>query len=165
MPHNSLRPPSAPAPGMRLAAACAVVVLAVIFLGCMSIEIGGFGGRCMENGVLHQKGSIELQPGAEQDIYYPVAYGRPPNLELDACLDHYVLLEQKEDHFRVRNRDASGTTTLRWKARGMPAGAQPPVIVTGPPAPLTAPIAPVPAAAPPAEQPPAPTPLLATPDK
>jgi hypothetical protein len=145
---------------MRLAGISAAVLLVSIFLGCMSIEIGGFG-RCSEEGVSCQKGSVTLPAGATEDVYYPVAYCRPPNLELSGPCNDYVLVDQKEDHFQVRNTDRSCSTTVHWKARGVRAGPPPAVIVPGPSPTPAVPVGP--AAASGGADLPAPTPITATP--
>src|SRR5689334_6157534 len=88
----------------RWGAAIGSAVFVLILLGCMNFAIGN---RVTEdqNGVLEQKGNVHLQPHAEEDVYYPVPYANVPNMELTDAFSRngFQIVDQKEDHFRVRN--------------------------------------------------------------
>jgi hypothetical protein len=73
--------------------------------------------RC-EDGLFIQEGTTRLRPRSEQDVFYPVPYAHPPNLELGEDCDDCVILEQKEDHFRVKNQSFF-TANVGWQARGI----------------------------------------------
>jgi hypothetical protein len=103
----------------------------------MSITFGGlsFGSRTEADGTFCQEGEIHVLKGDEQDVYYPAPYAGPPNLELTDNVDQCLVLEQKPDHFRVRN-PGPFESTLHWKARGLRVAAVP--VVTPPPPPVPA---------------------------
>jgi len=81
---------------------------------------GATGGR----GTLVQQGTVVVTPGNPAEVYYPVPYAVPPNLVLEgpnamSC----IMLEQKQDHFKVRTiwvSDHPGIN-VRWKAEGVAA--------------------------------------------
>jgi hypothetical protein len=107
------------------------VTLLAILLGCMSISIGKFTGGTTEEGVLCQEGEVSIPGWAEREVFYPVAYARPPHLEVGA--DAFELVEQKEDSFKVKNRRGF-SETCRWQAKGVKATPAS-VAVPAPPAP------------------------------
>ncbi len=139
------------------AVAAAAVVL--IILGCMSLSFGGLSIGCHSepDGTLCQEGDLKLLQGQDQEIYYPIPYVSPPNLELSGDVDHCEIVEQKPDHFRIRNPKGA-TSCPHWRARGLRAAVPPPaVFVAPPPAASSGPPADVP---PPTSTPlPAPTPV------
>lgn len=92
--------------------------------GCLSISLGGWRQHEDPN-VLKQTGSVSIPRGEIREVYYPVPYPSPPNLEIDDSFHHYTILEQKADHFRIRNDNGSWHVT--WTARGVRV---PPAIVT-----------------------------------
>jgi hypothetical protein len=107
----------------RTMGALAGGVSVLIFLGCMSFSIGGRNyeapstdSRCED--LLTQKGQCPLKAHMEEVVYYPVPFGHVPNLELTNTDDACVVVEQKEDHFRVRN-GSWDTVRVKWKARGI----------------------------------------------
>jgi hypothetical protein len=139
----------------RRVGALAGFVLALIILGCMSLSFGGLsiGGRTEADGTLCQEGDVKLRVGQEQDVFYPIPYASPPNVELSGDMDHCEIVDQKADHFRIRN-PSGGQACPHWHARGVKACAPTTVIVASPPA--------RPAGTPPAPPPPvlpAPTPV------
>lgn len=141
---SSSRPPRA----RRLAAGIAAALAAVVVLGCMSISIGKFTGSTFTDdaGALCQSDEEEIKPGCEQDIYYPIPYASVPHLTLSSTpFDQVVLVEQREDRFRVRNTGAF-TYKITWKAKGLRATT---VVTVPPPLPPVVPVPPTPPAAPP----------------
>jgi hypothetical protein len=120
-------------------------VLMVIVLGCMNISIGSF--RRSEDGTFEQKGELRLASGCEQDVYYPIPFAHTPNVELSGDVDNCFLVEQKEDHFRIRN-PGPFKCCPDWTARGVRCAPPAPVVITAPP--ITA----LPAPSPPVEAPP-----------
>jgi hypothetical protein len=95
-----------------------------VFLGCMSLSIGG---RTYESCVhestsdgelLIQEGETRLRSHSEQDVFYPVPFAQPPNLNLAEDCDDCVILCQAPDHFRVKNKSLF-RSTVHWKAKGM----------------------------------------------
>jgi hypothetical protein len=135
----------------RSAGVAAGLLNLAMFLGCMSLAIGGKTYECpltgcrVEGDVFVQHGQVHLKPRGEQDVYYAAPFAGPPNLELGEDCDDCEVVEQKADHFRVRNRGFF-RTTAGWTARGVK------LTPCGPPAPETPP--PTPAL--PAEPAPAP---------
>jgi hypothetical protein len=129
----------------RKAGVAAGVVLVLIFLGCMSIAIGNRTpeGTVLEDGTLVQNGEATVPPGCEQDVYYPIPYARPPHLDVSSSFDECVLVEQREDHFRVKNVDHTFSHSVTWKARGMRCLPSPCAPASEPP--LAPPPTPVPA--------------------
>jgi hypothetical protein len=112
-----------------------------MFLGCMSFAIGGKTYECPPTGcrsegdVFVQHGQVRLKARGEQDVYYPAPFAGVPNLELGEDCDNFEIVEQKPDHFRVRNRGFFGITAA-WTARGVK------LAPCGPPAPETPPPSP-----------------------
>ena len=105
----------------------------LIFLGCMSLSIGC---RTEPDSTTCQEGKVSLRKGQELDVYYPIPYASPPNLEINWDADECEIIEQKADHFRIRCKRQCEATP-HWKARGLkcpPPGTTPTVIVA-PPAP------------------------------
>ena len=106
--------------------AAGLVVL--IFLGCMSLS---FGERAPEAAPdcspLVQKGEVTVPVGAEQDVYYPIPYASPPNLTIHEPFLDCVIVDQKPDHFRIRNERKGillgGCPAVEWTARGLRASA------------------------------------------
>jgi hypothetical protein len=120
----------------RPVGALAAAVLVLIILGCMSLSFGGLsiGCRSEPDGTLCQEGDVKLLAGQDQEIFYPIPYVSPPNLELSGDVDHCEIIEQKPDHFRIRNPKGA-TSCPHWRARGLRASVPPPaVFVTAPPA-------------------------------
>jgi hypothetical protein len=125
----------------RRAAALAAAVWVAIILGCMSISIGGrqITTGTHQDGAFVQEGKVHVGPGCEQVVYYPIPYCSAPNLEIDSCLHQCVVLEQREDHFRLVNNGVL-PRTVDWTARGVraapvgPPPAPPPTLP--PPRPL-----------------------------
>jgi hypothetical protein len=117
----------------RLAAASGTLLFLVIVLGCMSLQ---FGGGASTTEVVHtddtayaQTGKVHVPPGKEIEVYYPVSYVSSPNLELDSTFDDCLIVEQKADHFLVKNT-GSFSREAKWKARGTKGS--PPAVVAGP---------------------------------
>jgi hypothetical protein len=115
----------------RKVGALATVSLAVIFLGCMSLS---FGERTVvethpEHDVLTQEGSVSVLEGEVREVYYPIPYASPPNLDVRDCFHDCMILDQKPESFRVRNPTHS-SIEVKWKARGVrcvvPASTLPP---------------------------------------
>jgi hypothetical protein len=129
----------------RAGALGAAAVVFLILLGCMSISIGKFGATpcCTEaDGIVCQEGEVTVGAGELRQVFYPVPYVHPPNLEMTDTFHNCVLVHQQENSFTVRN-DAAFSVTASWKARG---------VRTAPPPPeptLLPPPAPVPAGEPP----------------
>ena len=112
--------------GFRTLCAVSAILIALIFLGCMSLSIGEHKHLPGEatTGVLTQEGTILLQPGSEQTVYYPIPYAQPPNLELEDehnVHQYCVVQEQKPDLFRISYPQPhhKGYITVTWKARGV----------------------------------------------
>jgi hypothetical protein len=140
----------------RLLTAGAAVACLVVFLGCMSLNFGTRTEVIQHDDVSYmQTGKVSVPGGQEIEVYYPIPYGSPPNLELCSDWDHCVVVQQKADHFRVKNNRLL-STECKWTARGMrvappaPPGFPPPVIGPPPVPPPSLPAEPLPAGPPPA---------------
>jgi hypothetical protein len=137
-------------------------VIVLIILGCMSLSFGGLSIGCKTepDGTVCQEGKVSMHRGQELDVYYPVPYASPPNLELSGDADKCEIVEQKADHFRIRCKDPCDATP-HWQARGLrcPPPAPTPTVIVTPPASPPAPPPPT-NDSPPATIPlPAPTPV------
>ena len=104
-----------------LACLGALILCCVGSMGCLSFSCGG---RTINNphddpSVLSQTGSVTVVHGQELQVYYPVPYASPPNLELDDNLHRYEIIDQKPDRFRIRNVSGLGNFEVRWTARGV----------------------------------------------
>src|SRR5262249_22617919 len=107
-------------------------------LGCMSFSIGcPWPAATSSDGCLTQSGSVTIPPGAEQDVYFPIPYASPPNLALGDWPEGCVLIEQKADHFRIRNmhRGGLGAAEVDWTAKGVRGPAPVVPVVFSPPEP------------------------------
>jgi hypothetical protein len=154
-------PPGSPTPAWssrlgalllsRPAAALASALTLLILLGCMSLTFGGLsiGNHTDEDGALCQEGDLRVGNNDRQDVYYPICYSGPPNLELSGDVDHCKVVEQKADHFTIWNPGPFDSRP-HWKSRGVRVPA--PVVMPPSPPPVVAPSAlppaPVPVAAP-----------------
>jgi hypothetical protein len=121
-----------------------------IFAGCMSLNIGRTSNHVTsdavsEDGVYLQQGVARLKGGGEAEVHYPIAYQRLPNVELDDDSDHCEIVEQHEDHFKVRNTSPF-KAEAHWKARGVRVASA----IAPPAVPATPPPDPPPPAVPPA---------------
>lgn len=135
----------------HLAGALATALLAVVVLGCMSLNFGGREVHCTGSpsgvvlgpgGVMQQEGKATLRPGELVTVYFPVPYSSPPNLEVTeaSCLrSHVRVMTQEGGSFVVRNDDTAFDRTVHWTARGVTG--QPPaaVVPVSPAAPPTLP--------------------------
>jgi hypothetical protein len=109
---------------------CAVVFLACVVLGCMSISLG-IGTGHSDSGLLEQEGELDVKDGLTQTVFYPIPYASPPNLVVNDSFHSVVVEEQACDHFRFRGVKAE--PSVGWKAKGLrgPPPAPPaPIIVT-----------------------------------
>ncbi len=144
-PHNS-QPPNP----YRSAAALAGGLMVLVFLGCMSISIGGPSDvRPGDAECFVQEGKVHLLPNGSELVYYPIPFAHTPNLELCGGFfeNEWNLVEQQEDHFRIASTSKSATGTwVSWKARGLKATQAAPAVPppVPPPSPETLPAAPVP---------------------
>jgi hypothetical protein len=111
----------------RPSAILAAVLALLIVAGCMSLNIGG---NSDENGALVQTGTVSVPANAELEVYYPVPYAGPPNLEIEDWHQDCVITEQKDNHFRIRNNHGSWSRNVSWKARGLRV---PPAVIVNPP--------------------------------
>jgi hypothetical protein len=137
-----LRATFSPAGGI-VAAALGLLIL----LGCLSI--GGTSESHAPPDTDHtfqQEGSLDLGPGQERDVYFPIPYVSPPYLEMHESnlrAGTCALLAQQPTHFRVQNTTSS-PARLEWKARGVK-GKVTQTIIPGPPALPAEPVPAVPA--------------------
>jgi hypothetical protein len=124
------------------AAALAAGAVVLIVLGCMCLNFGSQSSSPdNSDGVLAQEGSISVPANSEVEVYYAIPYSNIPNLTIDDRFSYFIITEQKENHFRVRNKDHFGRNA-EWKARGQ--RVQPPVVIgpqpdgppSGPPVPV-----------------------------
>lgn len=152
----------------RFATATAALAFVVIITGCMSLSIGGRTNQVVsssstEDGVYQQEGTAHLKGGGDADVYYPVPYQRPPNLELTNDDHHCEIVEQKEDHFRVHNGHAFHED-IHWKARGLRVVARTGPIPAPAPSPAAEPVLPPPSVSPGTPPPPSPPPSTTSAD-
>jgi hypothetical protein len=89
-----------------------------IALGCMSLGIGERNVVVSQNDSPgHQSGKITVNPSQEMNVYYPIPYQYPPNLQTEnpgTC----VVVEQKTDHFRIKNTGI-WAQDVTWQSRGV----------------------------------------------
>lgn len=122
----------------RPVGAVAAAVTATIFLGCLSLSFDKhYPPEPPEEGIVCHRGEVNLAPGAEETVYYPLPFASPPNLELTSQFNWCEIVKQCEDRFIVRNT-SHFSITVEWKARGAKAGVVPvpaPVPTSPPPTP------------------------------
>jgi hypothetical protein len=125
-------------PNRQFAWLALALLLPILATGCFCLSIGGSEKGTSEDGIVKQSGKIELDRGRELDVYYPIPYASTPNLELDDWFNNYRIIEQKADHFRVKN--VGGAFGVEWTARGVRACNPTPLAVPVPtPAPPSSP--------------------------
>jgi hypothetical protein len=78
-----------------------------------------------DDGVLTQEGVLRVAPHSEVVVYYPIPYSNIPNLTIDQSTPWLTITEQKEDHFRVANKNGESDVGWTWKARGLRVQPQP----------------------------------------
>jgi hypothetical protein len=121
----------------------AAAVLVAIGLGCMNICVDRSVSTA-EDGVWKQTDTVAVPAGHEQDVFYPIPYGNPPNLTISSSFNECVVVAQFPDHFRVKNPDVF-EHDVEWVAKGLRV----------PPMPVVIPVVTVPAH----DLPPAPVPV------
>ena len=117
----------------RRSGVAAALAIMLIFLGCMSFE-GTHVDRTeivpppeapnpnlVGDGLLEQQGRGTIRGLAEEDVYFPVPYISPPNLELIGDSENVQLEYQRRDHFRIKNwsNNRHYVATFGWKAKGV----------------------------------------------
>jgi hypothetical protein len=101
----------------RKAAALATGTVVLIFLGCMCLNFGSQSSTDNADGVQTQDGAVVVPANGEVEVYYALPYGNIPNLSINDPLGLFIITEQKENHFRVRNKDGVARRAV-WTARG-----------------------------------------------
>ena len=99
----------------RKAAALSSGMMVLIFLGCMCFNIGN---QIAPTETFEQEGHVTVPANSEMDVFYPIAYAATPNLTLENGHNDCFLVEQKDNHFRVLNKNVSKERSLDWKANG-----------------------------------------------
>jgi hypothetical protein len=101
-------------------AALAAVMVTLVILGCMCLSFGGGGTTTIthEDPTLPQEGSVKVPANSQLDVFYPVPYGAVPNLTIEDSHGDCLIVEQKENHFRIHNK-ALAAVSVEWKAKGV----------------------------------------------
>ncbi len=99
----------------RKAAALAGGFTALIFLGCMCFNIGS---QFTIPETFEQEGQVTVPANCEMDVFYPIPYATPPNLTFENGHNDCFLVEQKNNHFRIFNKNVTKARTIDWKANG-----------------------------------------------
>jgi hypothetical protein len=103
---------------MIVAGVVSAAVAAAVSMGVPLIW--GRGGQ-----TLSQQGKFWIGAGAGQDVYYPIPYSSPPNLQVELSqghtnLQHMKIIEQKPDHFKIDFQSPlGGGVEFRWRAEGL----------------------------------------------
>jgi hypothetical protein len=92
-------------------------------IGCQSVRVG----PPTDDGT-RQRGTAIIPAHGEQEVYYPVPFLSPPNLLTKSTFDDCMVIEQKPDHFRIKNPNPF-SREVSWEARGLPVTASAPVRV------------------------------------
>lgn len=74
-----------------------------------------------------ERGSVKIPGGIDNDVatvYYRVPFATPPNLTIDSAQQEYSILEQKADHFRIKNLFRA-RNEIAYTAQGFPAPSGP----------------------------------------
>jgi hypothetical protein len=73
------------------------------------------------DGTFRQQGRLNVSAGNTQEVYYPIAFRSPPNLQLDGDANWQAvkLLEQKADHFKISCTAQFGSTQVHCRAEGL----------------------------------------------
>jgi hypothetical protein len=114
----------------RLAGIASALAWLAIILGCMSLSIGDRTVLPDDRLSYAQEGSVRVEIGQELDVYYPVPYASPPNLEIKGP-GSYTIVDQQADHFRVRAKvegNTIGWEGFDWTARGVRVVLPPPAV-------------------------------------
>lgn len=83
-------------------------------LGCAVLSIGPTTADTSN----HQSGKVTIPAGQELDVYYPGPFASPPNLQTETIFDDCLVIEQRPDHFRIKN-PSPFSREVRWEARGV----------------------------------------------
>jgi len=120
----------------RLVGIAAATFLLAVVLGCMNISFEGR--RHIVNNddqTYSQTGEMEVPPGQELEVFYPIPFASPPNLVIASSFSQCQMIEQRPDRFRVKNPTGL-PHEVTWTARGMKG--PPPGLVVLPPGQATA---------------------------
>jgi len=104
---------------MIVAGVVSAVVAAAVSVGVPLIW-GLRGGQ-----TLSQQGKFWIGAGASEDVYYPIPYSSPPNLQVEFSqgpftLQNVKIIEQKPDHFKIEcPSPLGGRAEFRWRAEGL----------------------------------------------
>src|SRR4051794_15850307 len=105
--------------------------LQLIWLGLLALILG-FGCGSIQvsapptEDATRQRGKAVVPAGEELDVYYPVPFNSPPNLLVQSTFNDCSIIEQKPDHFRVKNNNPF-SREVTWDARGVPVSTPAPV--------------------------------------
>ena len=105
---TAMRNPSRSLRLSRPVGAFAATLIVAIVAGCMSFSIGGKTSHHVtseapsEDGVFLQQGVARMKGNHDLDVFYPVGYQHPPNLELGGDSEHCGIVDG-EDHFRLHS--------------------------------------------------------------
>jgi hypothetical protein len=129
----------------------AFVVVVLILLGCMSSvtreepvttvqsvgtppepfqevnRAGWYESLPPGDGLLEQEGSVNIPAHAYLDVYYPIPYISPPNLNVRCSWNDCLVVGQKPDHFRLHNPESSARH-VDWKVKGVKVQMKPLVV-------------------------------------
>jgi hypothetical protein len=88
-----------------------------------AVSSGIHGGVAMvDRERLTQQGSVTVPANSQQEVYYPVPYASPPNVQLSGpgvSQGSIQLKEQKADHFTAQCTSAHFTFEVHWRAEGV----------------------------------------------
>jgi hypothetical protein len=98
-----------------IAATVAAVVATAISVGVQSWVAKG--------DRLIQQGKVMVAIGGEHEVFYPVPFASPPNVQLEGNGVNWnaiKLTEQKPDHFKIKSTADFGLAQeIRWRAEGV----------------------------------------------
>jgi hypothetical protein len=101
----------------RPVGAGAAGLILVIMLGCMSITIGGRTEMAQPADLLVQEGDVTVRGKGEVDVFYPISFSAPPNLIIAECFAMCEVVDQRPDHFRIKNTSLL-PRSVNWTAKG-----------------------------------------------
>jgi hypothetical protein len=117
--------PAQPSPVLRptgrdraitiIAAAIVAALVAVVVV----FGLQAFHGTVIDQGAI-QQGQQTIPANTTEEVYYRRPFRTPPHLTIMGGSGYISILEQKEDHFKVKN-SFGGQMSFEWKAEGRPA--------------------------------------------
>jgi hypothetical protein len=107
-----------------LVAALVAAVVSVVVSVLTTLAFSTARDAWSRRGTVMQEGQIVFNGVGIQEVYYPLAYVSPPNLQVtqndSRGAVQFKVTEQKPDHFKIEQISSTGYTVhFKWRAEGV----------------------------------------------